>query len=287
MPHFVTHHASFAALCSYALGQGPGPAISPAIRHRFDHAQLEPDSPQDSGFYVLNGPLADVCATLRGGWAKGVSRMRTTLRRVEAPIVQSVRRRGVWGAQGDSIDMPRLYNGMVDHCWRGTRRAAVSSPPRIRIVVSIAASYTVSPDQMFFRGAAATALTESLVAAGYMVEVHLASAAQAMSGDGSMTHTAVVKSYDAPLNLSALCSMTAHAATLRRVVWTARLRQTGGVHMPSDQVGAPLDVTPENIGLLALPGERTLIVDKGVLNANAANAWIAQAVATLAGEVAA
>jgi len=278
-PSITVQHRSFTAFAQYAQGFGDGPAVGSAL----DSTNAAMPG-RDESWYGSLAPLALVVPFLLTGWPEGVAVMRETLDKIAAPRVQSVRRRGHWADQGDSVNLERMYAGDMEHAWRSTRRESSANAPRIRLLCNVGARAEVSKGHMFYRGAAVSALTEALVAAGYMVEVWAVSRAAGIIPSKLVTHAVLIKGYDAPLNLSVICATTAHIAVHRRLMFPARYRVAVGEGLPRGEPGYSVALeSAQACGLPTLPGERTFIVDYDVLSSSDANAWLREAVASLEG----
>lgn len=144
---------------------------------------------------------------LMEGWTRGTALMEEVTSAVEVPMPRSVRRRAFWGADGDEVDMQRIWAGSLDNAWRRTRRANSVGPQRIRLLVDSIASGGEDAETMRWRGVAALVLADALVGAGYTVQVE--SVFRGMSEGVIYRPRCVVKTYGTPLDVSALAATTA------------------------------------------------------------------------------
>lgn len=268
--------ASFTAFCDYALGEGHVSDVNKELYAR--HYTGRERSASVVGF---TQPLPDVKRLLLSGWPEGVTRMRETIAKITLPPIRSVRRKGAWRAMGDSLSLDRMYSGAVDSMFRTTTRAARVGPVRVRIVATFGGGSSLRADEMFFRGAAATALAEVLCAAGYAVEIVGAIKAIGSFRKSDMRLAVTAKAYEAPLSLTAIAAALAHISAFRRIGFAAIIRACGtekcNSHLGKQDKSATVE---ELIGPLT-PGERVLFVPGSVTSAPHANTWVARAVAAL------
>lgn len=234
-------------------------------------------------------------ADLRERFAHGLpaelARMREEIARTEVPVIKSVRRRGAWSEQGDELNRDRLYSGYGD-CWRTARRMATSAQPYIRVVAEIGGASNVKAADLFYSGAAACALSEALVAAGYEVEIlggiFTRSATETARGVQAWDNvtTVVVKGFQAPLALPPVLAALASSPFFRTAVLASRCRAAGskraktaeGMGSAQTLLLEHLPVAPRNV--------QTIIVPR-VLNRHDANEAVRDAVRALQGEEAA
>ena len=221
--------------------------------------------------------LATLNHIMASGWQRGVDLM-ASVKPLDVASPVSIRRRSRWTDQGDELDMQRVYNGQLDTAWRRCQRVSMSAPRRVRLVVDSIASAGEDSASMRWRGVAAMRAADTLQAAGYQVEVE--SAFTGKCNMGRVVARCVVKSFDQPVNLSALASTTALPAFFR--VYGHMLQpvladalgkdMSYGGYMVEKLVEADLD--PQ-------PGERLLIVPQRVSNADRASDWLASAIASI------
>lgn len=143
------------------------------------------------------------------GWAEGAalaSKLAADVRDIPSPV--SVRRRFRWGADGDALDADRALAGAWDTAWQDRPAVATRAPRVLTVLVPVGGSGGLSPDDLAWAPAAALALVDRLEAAGYGVEVLVASVAN--GGEGSDVAVYVpAKSADAPLRLDILAGLAA------------------------------------------------------------------------------
>lgn len=238
-----------------------------------------------------------------GGWPEGVEKMRAALDRVEVPETRDIRRRGRWSDVGEDLSTDKLYSGAWDNAWRTSRRRAVIAPVRVRIVVEIgsecgacgriAHDAEIQPaDALFWKGAAACALSESLEAAGYGVEVVLVAASTRIpdgrTGAGTIGLAVTAKAFDGPLDVALMAATSASPSLFRRGYLLHSLRaypafdRLGGGRAPAPYYHGNfygyllrVETAPRVRAELRLDeeGVATVFVSDWVLSAPLANAW--------------
>lgn len=114
---------------------------------------------------------APLAAMVANGWTEGADKLSACIASTDMPTMTNVRRRARWMDQGDEIDMDSVRSGNLDTAWRAMNRRSVSSPPRVLLVLDSIANGGMDAERMFWRGAAACILSESMQAAGYVVTV--------------------------------------------------------------------------------------------------------------------
>jgi hypothetical protein len=264
-------------------------------------------------------PYAQIKAFWQGGWQEGADKMLADLDRMDVPETRDIRRRGRWADTGAELSVERLFGGAFDQAWRTSSRKAIIAPVRVRVVVDIGSSCgqcnqlthdaeVLDAGALFWRGAAAVALTDSLERAGYGVEVVVACAAhkqgvsqagleimRQQSSTGRLTGrlgdqsynrriecggvnalAVTVKPFDGPVDLALLASTTASASFFRRAYLLHSLIKTP-YFQPGYCYGWLLRVENTPVvrkGLnLDTEGVATLYVSDWVLSAKQANAW--------------
>lgn len=217
---------------------------------------------------------------LTHGWAAGAEKVRAGIGQVQTPVMRSVRRRGRWAETGDELSLDRMYAGQLDTMWRTTSRQQVTAPSRVRIVADVGALADVPAGNLFWRGAAASALANTLQAAGYAVQVEAAWYTvkyTELRGNETFGIQHVVKPWDKPTTLSMLAASIACVTFYRGVLFSAICRWAP--EPVGEHIGYTRAVRPEY--LVPCPGAVTLIVPQSVLSAGAAREWVTQQVAAL------
>lgn len=167
----------------------------------------------------------------REGWDHGAARISESISAMDVARLPSIRRRREWSGAGDEVDMARVYSGRLDTAWRRTRKGEASGNNRIFIMVDSIASGGLDANDMFWRGAAATALGDMLTGAGYSVRMASGFRAKTMNiHDCSLVVT--VKPYQSPWTLSDAAATMACPAFFRLLghLWLT-------TYAPADDVG--------------------------------------------------
>lgn len=155
-----------------------------------------------------------------GEWPEGVQRMRDALRdlgSLPAPI--DARRRRVRADAGAEVDITAYWRGRADIAWEKCARRSVRAAATVRLYVNSVIAAREHSDGLFWRGAAALYLADTLTDAGYNVEIWaVRHATNAWRGArGSLTFRTLVKSALAPLDINALAVTVALPAFTRHV----------------------------------------------------------------------
>jgi len=281
---------------------------------RFEHQSLMKRSPVSTEWEGMDTELTfpEVCKFLQSEWNEGASKIEESMESLEAPVTRDIRRRGRWAEDGTDISVDRYLSGDTDRMYRTSRRQSLPGFTRVRIVVDLGSSCgacdnivctvePVDPESLFWRGAAAAALAESLEAAGYSVEIIAGAAFRKVNSqrsfregfehrrwDGALQRTVLlpyqgantaafavtVKDFDEPLNAARLASCTASVLLTRRVM-LARIasRSTAETDFGTlDQMQNPRVV--EALGLEQESNVATVYVNDWVLTKTLANAWV-------------
>jgi len=101
----------------------------------------------------------------------GVRRIEELSRTVQAPAPRSRRRKPKRSAQGDDLDIQRVWQGDLEHAWTEFKREQTIGPSRILLVVDVGANCHVLAESMARRGTVALSLATKLQAAGFVVSL--------------------------------------------------------------------------------------------------------------------
>lgn len=215
---------------------------------------------------------------LQNGWPEGVEKIeQIATRELSAPA--SVRRRRVRGDAGDEIDMQAVWRGDLNRAWTRTRRANRVGPRVVTIVIDLCANAGVTSDKLFWRGASALRLAQLLTESGYAVALYGGFGGSRSDATGKLTigQLVEIKSQDSPLDMDKLAALTAMAGFFRTSLFA-------GIHYACDQYGQDTDwglgkPSPEHLAAAVklLPVPQNVIIQKAVLNEQAANDWIDEA----------
>ncbi len=257
------------------------PAANPANEHLRDVYTTQRCKTDWYGLPVRTGKEA--IEILRNGWSDGAKRINDNMNKLEAPRAKSPRRRPVWSDQGDTLDMQRVYCGRLDVAWRRTVRREATGPAQITLVANLSISGGTSAEVLFWRGAAAIKLADILTEAGYSVQIVSAYGNRKGSDHHGETHWTteiILKPFHAPLDLAAVASGAACAATLRALMfghWSNTAKGT-----VEATYGYPYEIPADK--LLTAAGSKTLLVPFSCSTREAANRWVKQQVDALNAE---
>ena len=101
----------------------------------------------------------------------GVARIERLSAQIKTPAPVSIRRRMTRGAEGDELDMQRVWQGDLDNAWTRSKRLHSVSASRVLIGVFVGAPGNEDSERVAWRGVAALALADALEAGGYTVNV--------------------------------------------------------------------------------------------------------------------
>lgn len=188
-----------------------------------------------------NGTLsstAGVTELIRSGWQDGLQRVNDSLGSIAPDIAQplDLRRKTVWGEQGDELDIHRVYCGQLASAWRKQARPARRSVRHISLGVDCLILGNISAEVLFWRGAAVIRLCDLLTEFGYIVSVVSGFRGRTVQGHENLDCVVTVKQPDQPVSLSDLAACTALPAFFRSVghrwiaIHAARISGSSGVH---------------------------------------------------------
>lgn len=143
---------------------------------------------------------------------------------------------------------------------------------------------SVSADQLFWQGAAACALADSLEESGYRVRIIAHNWSRVVKrADLRMLVRVVVKDFDEPMRLDAMAAVLAHAGIYRTFGFMAKQQS----RLPVDSGhGSTCAITPQLLEALNDGSEQSLILDKAY-SREAAVLALRKVVSALNGEQAA
>jgi hypothetical protein len=161
---------------------------------------------QESEWYGVEGrnrpfTLAALFDLAQSGWKHGSDKLQQTIEKLTPPTPINIRRKPRWGESGEELNVDRALLGQWDAAWRYTPRCAVGAGKRnVTVVVDCIAPGVTDADEMFWRGAAATALADCLSEAGYAVQLVSAFKGTTMGMGDDVVARVIVKPYSAPFD---------------------------------------------------------------------------------------
>jgi hypothetical protein len=263
----------FHSLAEYAAV----PAMTDYNREQLVRKMNLKSGAESKDWYGVAGGADKVLDLIKNGWPEGVQRMLDSFGKLTtSQTATSIKRIKARGDHGDEFDIHRAYSGGLDKAWSRRARGRRPSARCVSIYLSAAVSWNVNAESMFWRGAAALAITDLLSTAGYSVEVITGVSTDNMAAAGSahLTSATTVKAASDPVNLNSLASSLCLAGFFR-VLGFAQIHS------------APFDVDsglgqPANVRLSEIEASDTTIVIEGTSVSSEASArrWLE---ATLAG----
>lgn len=160
------------------------------------------------------------------GWPEGLKRIQKAAELLKLPVGEkSYEPRQVLAVSGDEVDVG-LYLSGEPECMHDYEMLETPSFGKVaKIIVNLSASWQVSAETMFQRGAAAVLLIDALEQSGIRCEVWALPKCSSNKGEsvkrGSRKESLVVhvcvKQADDPVELDRLAFMLAHPAAFRRL----------------------------------------------------------------------
>ena len=163
--------------------------------------------------------LEDWTAKAAKGWKEGVTRLRKSLKSLKPVRAKSIRRRRRWKDQGEELDIHRVYSGNLDLAWRGFEKREATGSPILNVWIEASAGANRSADSLFWRGAAATAMVESLEESGYRCNVYVYSFTRNLYDSDFAKKDSFfafcAKESNMPFDIERFALLTSHPSTLR------------------------------------------------------------------------
>jgi hypothetical protein len=130
--------------------------------------------------------MGTIEATVRNGWSDGVAKVQQCAQKIRNAIPQAedITPRFVWGAEGDELDMHRVWDGELERAWYGRDKGIGPAPRVVRLLTPMGGSAGMSQEKMFWVGAGALVLTDALERAGYRCELKSYNSSYHPGGDG-------------------------------------------------------------------------------------------------------
>ncbi len=204
--------------------------------------------------------LEEAAAILEQGWPEGAARVQELTAEVQPTEAKSIRRKVRWSDDGDEVCNDRLRSGQLDTCWRGSHRQTSAGPTLVTVNVNWGGLRNVSPEQMFWQGAAACALVDALEEAGYRVRV-IANNWSVVVRQANLKALirVVIKDFSEPQQPDAMAAVLAHAGIYRTFGFMAK--EQVRLHVGTSH-GHTLGITRELLEALNDGSEQSLILDK-------------------------
>jgi hypothetical protein len=153
---------------------------------------------------------------IRQGWVEGADRLMKLPIKEVSPV--SIKRRRYQGDQGDDLDIHKVNRGELDTAWTYRKRDVKRGVGRqVTVVCNLAANCGTNADSLFWRGASALRLAETLESAGYSVRIVAALCATGIDTNGNVDNAYLfeIKSLEQPIDVSNLASIVCLPAYFR------------------------------------------------------------------------
>ena len=231
-------------------------------------------------WYGVDGGVKKVRQIIREGWGDGrakLVKMSDEVLALNPPQPVSIRRRRVWGDQGDSVDMGRIYSGQFDQAWQRTSRVTSNSTRYVEILANPAVNCGTDAEVIFWRGAAALVLADMIQGAGYAVSITAIFASHNLFQESphDCLDLVTVKGYADPLDMDNLASVLCLGGWFRDVWFrmaTSHDRPIWSSLGSSRAITDALELAPNQIGNL-----------DDVTDLASARAWIRRQIERLQG----
>lgn len=199
--------------------------------------------------------MDDLKREVSGDWPVGFDKIDRNIKALDIPRLTSVRRTQVWADAGDEVSMDKVWSGNLDTAWRTTRRMSRSVPPSFRVILNSSIAGCMDADILFWRGAVAIKLIETLCEAGYNVEA--VSLCPSLPGVGKIRdpkyknttwlHEVKVKDFQAPFDRG-LCGIAlAHPGFTRAGLYAQNFQVYAPYITSTSGLGSAKDIEPEHI----------------------------------------
>lgn len=232
--------------------------LKPSKANAEHHARFRERMAEGDDFYFGEEheitSLKGVRERFDNGWMRGAERALKLAEGMERTLSQpqAIRRRPVWGEQGDEYSWERLYDGHYDTPWRSMSKRVSTGVPIIRIVAPFGGHAGMTAEQLFWSGAASIALSNMLEDAGYQTQITGLSVNVA---GGLMAVVCNLKGPSEYLRPDALASVLAYGGTYRTMVFHAYTAIPWAVGGGLGSNGRPTDLVPACVenGLMEAP----------------------------------
>lgn len=220
---------------------------------------------------------------IKQGWVDGADRlMQLPIKEVEPTSIRRIRYRG---EQGDDLDIHRVLRGDLDTAWEYRKRGCRSSVGRhITIVCNIAANCSVDADRLFWRGASALRLAETLESAGYSVRLVAGMGATGIDSKGNVDNGYLfeIKSPEQPVDVANLAAVVCLPGYFRIIGFGAKVWacNTNGL-VASGGLGYSNQEPLERAVAEWFPNDYCIVQSGDVLDQKNAEAWIGSVIDTI------
>lgn len=197
-------------------------------------------------WYGVEGGAKAVRELERKGWPEGLQKAREAIGAIEAPKVRSYRRERRRADFGDTLDIQRVYRGDLARAWETrVRRVTAGHSLVSRIYVGVHGAHTLSADDLFWPGAAACVLADTLEASGRSTEIIVFNAVRKVfrEQDDKLVSLVNVKPAGTLIDLESLATITALSGWFRTHLFRATLTRD---KLVNPHMGATIDL-PDGI----------------------------------------
>jgi hypothetical protein len=191
--------------------------------------------------------VAPMLELMTAGWREG----RENLMKLSSDVGEvrgllSAIRRPAWTEDGEDVNVDRLFNGDVDHAFRGTVKAMATGTRFVRLVCPVMALGDKDAEQFMWRGAATLVLADKLEEAGYRVSIDAYAWSYDVFEEDAMRLCDLipVKRYEDAMDLDALAAVLGHPGFFRVIGFALRLTYPRTI---SDEMGRSMYERPDHL----------------------------------------
>lgn len=246
---------------------------APAVRE--DSWKQTQDGDESRYWLGIEGGAAAIEQALMDGWPKAREMMASlTLPDIEAP--ESIRRKTVWGEDGDVLDLDKLRDGRMEDCWSSRKRRTRTAPRTVTLWADLGGAAGIDGTTLYYRGAAYLILTDLLEKAGYRVRINAFIAADPRNEDTTGTVICqTVKEPDMQLDVNALASVLCIMG-YKRIYFHRHYYTLWGV---ASGLRNEFQKSAEEFLFAQYPNEMNIPGNARIDSARSASAWLAETLA--------
>jgi hypothetical protein len=191
---------------------------NPAVEERHSRNSNPEYLSAEAGADWMGGitTTAQAQAILDKGWSEGAARLESLARDLEPPQAKTRKRRVTHRDEGDELRIDRALSGEWDSAWRTSKREWSAGPSTVTVVCSWGGNCYVTSEELFWQGAAAAVISDTLEAAGYNVRIVAVNTVKSFDeGRYEGTTLVTLKDESEPMRIDAVAGLICHAGIFR------------------------------------------------------------------------
>ena len=206
---------------------------------------------ENKHWYGVKNGIEGVKEIVSQGWQDGRKKIEKLAGEIALPPAQSIKRRTVRGASGQTLNMAAVYSGNLSKCWSSRRRSGSAGISKVTILASVGDHADVGSDILFWRGAAACKAAEIVAAAGYAVRITGYTNIKGHFNDGgNAVYSYNVKAHQEAMDTHRLATILALGGFFRYFVFKGFCTNEKEV---SSGYGTPIKETPKELKTASAP----------------------------------